>query len=231
MKILSKVVDSVGVGTGIQLIESMYATREDGVRHLQLHLERLAASAVALSFRLDACALRSRLLNLCSGLSEQTPYRLRVVLAADGATEITHAPLTPLNDGSALVLPSDEHGFSATASEDPLLLHKTTRREIYDCAWREAESLGAFDMLFFNERDELAEGGRSNVFVKLNGRWWTPPISSGLLPGVMRGVLMEKTELNVTLRVLSRQDLLRADELIVCNALRGALKAELIHRR
>ena len=53
------------------------------------------------------------------------------------------------------------------SSDDPLLRHKTTRRAEYDRGMAEAEAKGAFDMLFFNERGELTEGGRSNVFVKL----------------------------------------------------------------
>ena len=73
-----------------------------------------------------------------------------------------------------------------TRSDDLFLRHKTSIRSRYDAAWRAAESAGAFDTLFFNERGELTEGGRSNVFVRIGGRWYTPPLSSGVLPGVMR---------------------------------------------
>jgi para-aminobenzoate synthetase/4-amino-4-deoxychorismate lyase len=87
--------------------------------------------------------------------------------------------------------------------------------------------MGAFDMLFFNDRGELTEGGRTTVFVKCDGRWWTPPLSSGVLPGVMRGVLLEDTELQATERVLVREDVERAEALLLCNALRGAVAARL----
>jgi para-aminobenzoate synthetase/4-amino-4-deoxychorismate lyase len=123
------------------------------------------------------------------------------------------------------VLLASEHGFAARSADDPLLRHKTTFREDYDHAWREAEAQGAFDMLFFNERGELTEGGRSNVFVRLDGRWSTPPLGAGLLPGVMRGVLIE--ELEAEERTLTREDLGRAESLMICNALRGALPARL----
>jgi para-aminobenzoate synthetase/4-amino-4-deoxychorismate lyase len=109
-----------------------------------------------------------------------------------------------------------------------LLHHKTTRRAEYDRGWRNAEAIGAFDTLFFNERGELTEGGRSNVFVKLGGRWWTPPLSSGVLPGVMRAVLLEDAELGAQERVLTRADVLNAEALLVCNALRGAVPARLV---
>ena len=95
-------------------------------------------------------------------------------------------------------------------------------------AWREAESKGAFDMLFFNDRGELTEGGRTSVFIKLDGQWWTPPLSSGVLPGVMRSVLLEDASMQARERVLLRADVLRAEALVLCNALRGAVPAALV---
>ena len=108
------------------------------------------------------------------------------------------------------------------------LRHKTTRRAVYDQAWREAEEQGAFDMLFFNERGELTEGGRSNVLVKLDGRWYTPPLSAGALPGVMRAELMSDPDWLLAERSITRSELLGAAQIAVCNALRGVLMATLI---
>lgn len=108
-----------------------------------------------------------------------------------------------------------------------MLLHKTTRRAEYDRAWQAAEALGGFDMLFVNERGEVTEGGRSNVFVKLDGQWVTPPLESGVLPGVMRGVLLDDRVFGATERVVTRDDLARAEALLLTNALRGALDAVL----
>jgi para-aminobenzoate synthetase/4-amino-4-deoxychorismate lyase len=213
---------------GFELFETMYATREAGVRHLARHLGRLAASAAWLGFRFDETALRARIDVQCDSLPAQTPHRVRLALAKSGAVQISAAQLTPLQDGEVGLLLAPDHGFAATEAGDALLHHKTTRRAEYDRGWRSAEALGAFDTLFFNERGELTEGGRSNVFVKLAGRWWTPPLSSGMLPGVMRGVLLEDAELRAAERVLTRADVLHAEAILVCNALRGALPARLI---
>ncbi|MGE5622047.1 MAG: aminotransferase class IV, partial [Bacillota bacterium] len=73
----------------------------------------------------------------------------------------------------------------------------------------------------------LTEGGRSNVFVKLDGRWYTPPLACGLLPGVMRAVLLADPAWNAQERRLTLDDLRRADEIVVCNALRGPLRARI----
>lgn len=88
---------------------------------------------------------------------------------------------------------------------------------------------GRFDKLFFNERDELTEGGRSNVFVKLDGRWYTPPLRAGVLPGIMRSILLEDVELDARERIITRRELRQAQAVLVCNALRGALPAQLMY--
>ena len=219
-----------GAEPGFQLFETMYATREEGVRHLTRHLERLSSSAAALGFKLDDNhALRAQIAAQCAALPVQTPHRMRLALSKDGTMQITAAVLTPLADSTVGVLLGPDHAFPATESGDLLLRHKTTRRADYDRGWREAEAKGAFDTLFFNERGELTEGGRSNVFVKLAGRWWTPPLASGVLPGVMRSVLLEEASgLQATEKFLTRADVLNAEALLICNALRGALPARIV---
>jgi para-aminobenzoate synthetase/4-amino-4-deoxychorismate lyase len=214
---------------GFELFETMYATREDGVRHLNRHLARLAASAAWLGFRFDEAEARARLDAKCGELTEQSPHRVRLALAKNGALQIVAAAIAPLPGAEVGVLLGPDRGFAATEASDALLHHKTTRRAEYDRGWREAEAAGGFDTLFFNERGELTEGGRSNVFVKLAGRWWTPPLSSGVLPGVMRSVLLEDADLGAAERVLTRGDVLNAEALMVCNALRGAVPARLVH--
>lgn len=212
---------------GFQLFETTAATRADGIRHLDRHLARLQRSADAFGFRFDADALRGAIDTHCAALDGDGAYRMKLSLAKDGAIEIIAAPLKPLPAGPVGVLLASAHGFAQTRASDALLLHKTTRRAEYDRAWQAAEALGGFDMLFVNERGEVTEGGRSNVFVKLDGQWVTPPLESGVLPGVMRGVLLDDRVFGATERVVTRDDLARAEALLLTNALRGALDAVL----
>ena len=214
-----------GADPGFQLFETTYATREEGIRHWDRHLARLETSAQWCGFPLDRTLLQERIDETCAGFEAKTGYRLRIALSKSGEIAVTSAQLAPLAASTVDVLLASEYGFAARSADDPLLRHKTTSREEYDRAWREAETLGAFDMLFFNERGELTEGGRSNVFVRLNGRWSTPPLDAGLLPGVMRGVLIE--ELDAEERTLTREDLDHAESLMICNALRGSVPARL----
>ncbi|WP_448168000.1 chorismate-binding protein [Burkholderia ambifaria] len=212
---------------GFQLFETMAATRADGIRYFERHLVRLQGSADAFGFRLDADALRREIDARCAALDGDGPYRMKLALAKDGGVEIMAAPLKPLPAGPVRVMLASEHGFAPTRTDDALLLHKTTRRAEYDRAWQAAEALGGFDMLFVNERGEVTEGGRSNLFVKLDGQWVTPPLASGVLPGVMRGVLLDDRAFGAVERIVTRDDLARAQALLLTNALRGALDAVL----
>ncbi|MBU9416147.1 aminodeoxychorismate synthase component I [Burkholderia multivorans] len=213
---------------GFQLFETTCATRADGIRHVDRHLARLQRSADAFGFRFDADALRRAIGARCAALDGDGPYRMKLSLAKDGTLDIVAAALKPLPAGPVRVWLAADHGFAPMRANDALLLHKTTRRADYDRAWQAAEALGGFDMLFVNERGELTEGGRSNLFVMLDGQWVTPPLASGVLPGVMRAVLLDDRAFGAVERIVTRDDLARAQALLLTNALRGALDAVLM---
>jgi para-aminobenzoate synthetase / 4-amino-4-deoxychorismate lyase len=211
-----------GLQSDFELFETMHAAKEEGCRHLDLHLQRLHASAAYFNFQYDDAVLRGELARACNALPGGVSHRLRLALRPDGGCTVQTAPLLPLQ------LPVRVMIAPHPAGVDPLFLrHKSTVRADYDRAWREAESRGGFDMLFFNAEGELTEGGRSNVFIRLDDRWYTPPLSCSLLPGVMRGVLLADPAWQASERRLSHEDLRRAEQVVVCNALRGALPATL----
>ncbi|MET0321683.1 MAG: aminodeoxychorismate synthase component I [Duganella sp.] len=212
-----------GLSNDFEIFETMYATPADGVRHRARHLQRLAASAAYFGFAWDAQAANAYLDAACAMLADEAAYRVRLALAQSGAFTVQHAPLMPLMPPGApvRVLLADD----ATDAGDLFLRHKTSVRTRYDSAWRDAEAHGAFDTLFFNQRGELTEGGRSSVFVQLAGQWVTPALHCGVLPGVMRGVLLDDPQWNAREAVITRAMLAQADGLVVCNALRGALPA------
>jgi para-aminobenzoate synthetase/4-amino-4-deoxychorismate lyase len=70
-------------------------------------------------------------------------------------------------------------------SSDAFLFHKTTRRELYDQEWKHySDTVGADEVIYLNERGELAEGSRTNIFIdRGDGVLVTPPLPAGLLPG------------------------------------------------
>ncbi|RZT05673.1 para-aminobenzoate synthetase / 4-amino-4-deoxychorismate lyase [Duganella sp. CF402] len=215
-----------GLQNDFDIFETMYATPADGIRHRERHLKRLAASAQYFGFPWDEKAANAYLDAASAMLeAEHAAYRVRLAINPSGAFAVQHAPLTPLTEPVRVLLADD-----ATDSGDLFLRHKTSIRARYDAAWRDAEAQGAFDTLFFNERGELTEGGRSSVFVRVDGKWLTPPLSSGALPGVMRSVLLDDPSWNASEAVITRTMLEAADDIIICNGLRGAVRATITSR-
>jgi para-aminobenzoate synthetase/4-amino-4-deoxychorismate lyase len=224
---------------GFTLFETMRVEPDGRVARLDAHLARLAASAQALGFRLDAAEARAAVLaeaaqltapaasaapiaTQTTALPPRPAWRLRLDLAFDGTLRLQHGVLAANPPEPVRLLLAEQ---PLPAHERALLAHKTSLRQTYDAAIRHAEAAGAFDTLFFNAQGELTEGGRSNVFVKLAGRWFTPPLSAGLLPGVMRAALLADPAWAAGERRIMRDDLALADEIVVCNALRGVLRA------
>ncbi len=211
-----------GLPHGFDLFETMRATKEEGCRHLARHLQRLTTSAACFGFVCNEGEITSVLRAACAKLPPGTPYRFRLALSENGVVSLQQAVLNPL-DGPVKLILADR----PPAVEPLFLKHKTTIRSDYDAAWRVAEERGAFDTLFCNERGELTEGGRTNLFVKLDGRWFTPPLSAGVLPGIMRAVLLDDPSWAASETVLTLEHLHAAEQIVVCNSLRGALSAAL----
>lgn len=210
-----------GLDPGFSLFESMYATRGDGIRHLDLHLGRLATSAAELGFAFPRESIVAVLARQVAALSLETPARIRLTLHKEGRFDIVVAPLDPLPDGPVALLLAAE----PVSDRSGLLRHKTTLRQRYDQAIADAQSQGAFDTLFFDAEGFLTEGGRTNVFLRIDGEWLTPPLNHAILPGTMRTALMRDPAWAIREARLTLADLERAERIVVTNALRGALEA------
>jgi para-aminobenzoate synthetase / 4-amino-4-deoxychorismate lyase len=206
---------------GFELFETMLAEPGRGVALWPRHLARLTHSAHVLGFAFDAEAAQQAVEECALGLREAS--RVRLALRHDGRLAITQAALRPLAEGVVDLLIAGQR----LPEVAPLAAHKTTLRAHYDAGVRAAEAVGAFDSLFFDTAGRLVEGGRSSVFVRLGGRWFTPPLADGALPGVMRGVLLDDPAWAASERRLMRADLDRAEAVVVCNALRGVLQARI----
>ncbi|MEW7848651.1 aminodeoxychorismate synthase component I [Massilia aurea] len=215
-----------GLPNDFTLFETLRASRDHGCRHLEQHLDRLRASCAWFGFPFEYGAAHAALNEACVALPSEQLYRMRLAVDATGAVTITSGVLAPLQEPVMVVLRDEPMD-----SGDVFLRHKTSRRSRYDAAWQAAEARGAFDALFFNERGELTEGGRSNVFVRVGDAWVTPPLACGVLPGVMRGVLLAAPAWHAREGVITRAMLEAADDIVVCNALRGPLRAVLLQKR
>jgi len=206
-----------GVTRELGLIESLHAGPA-GVRWPERHLARMAASAAALGMPFPGAAIAAAL----ERARADAPSKLRVVLAADGTFAVELAALPPPTGRRAVAILAR----ARVDSGNRLLRHKTTARALYEAERRRlAEVPDGFDAIFLNERDELAEGAISNVFLLLDGRLATPPVACGLLPGVMRAHAI--AAYGAEERVLTPDDLKRATRVYLSNAVRGMVEVAL----
>jgi para-aminobenzoate synthetase/4-amino-4-deoxychorismate lyase len=204
----------------------------EGQKPLRLaaHLQRLQHSASALRIPFIAARVVEAAEQACLAIPSPLPHRLRIDLLSDGSvTAVTHA-LEPIAHEVTIfwasqVLPDANQAIMQ--SNNLLLAHKVNQRTLYDLAWKNAVALGGFDAVFLNEAGMVTEGGRSSIFIQPKGsnQWLTPPLSAGVLPGVMRQSLLDDPKWNTHQATLTAADLVDAERILVCNALRGAVPA------
>jgi 4-amino-4-deoxychorismate lyase len=201
-----------------ELIETMRADSQGQIPRLAGHLQRLQASALNLGFHWPGRVaveqeIQTALLNMTTS-TEST--RVRLLMTTDGELQITTAPLPALQARPLVALAP-----LTLNSHEALLQHKTTHRPWYDptAQWLTAHH-DFFDLIFLNERAELCEGSRSNIYLKQDNAWVTPPLACGLLGGVMREHLLSTHQVREA--VLTRADFEQpAASLRLSNGLRG----------
>jgi para-aminobenzoate synthetase/4-amino-4-deoxychorismate lyase len=196
-----------------QLIETMLWDKEYSL--LLLHLDRLESSASYFNFVFNRKVIQSRLHELSSSFADGGRYKVRLLLDSSGRTTLTSSALDEEPYTVNVKLSSE-----CTSSVNAFLRHKTTRREMYDRQYAEAQANGFDEVLFTNEKGEVTEGAISNIFIEQSGKLITPPITCGVLPGIMRRHLLE-TSATTEERVIKIDDLKAADAIFLCNSVRG----------
>ena len=193
---------------GFCLIETMRLMPDGAVPRLALHAARMERGAKALGWRFDAQAFGA-LVAVCD---PALGARLRVTLAAEGLAA-TQAPLPQMREVWRLGLAG-----LRLMSDDPWLTVKSSQRAGYDAA-RAAMTAGLEEVILLNERGEVCDGSITTVFFDRGAGMRTPPLTCGLLPGVLRA------ELGCIEEVLVAADLPHV-RLWVGNSLRGLIPAQ-----
>jgi para-aminobenzoate synthetase / 4-amino-4-deoxychorismate lyase len=191
---------------------------------LDLHLNRLESSACYFNFAFDRRQITSALLEMPAihSFVKGTRHRVRLGLTVNGNTRIQVSEASDEPKCVRAVL-ADEH----TSSTDPFRRHKSTRRELYDRHYERARSEGFDEVIFRNEKGELTEGAISNLFLKKSGKLLTPPIASGVLPGIYRRQILE-TDPHSAESVLTVDDLQSAEAIYLCNSIRGLRRVTIV---
>jgi len=90
----------------------------------------------------------------------------------------------------------------------------------------EAQREGFDEVVLLNERGEVSECTAANIFAVKNDKVMTPPLSSGCLEGVTRGILMEiaaDAGTSVVEQTLRLDDLYNADEVFITSTNRNVI--------
>ncbi|WP_420456818.1 aminotransferase class IV [Rubrivirga sp.] len=194
------------------LLETMRAEGR-AVALLDRHLARLASSAEALGYALDAEAVRQRVEAEARAADGVRGVRLTVGSAGDA--EVASWALGDVPFRTAWI---DPEPFPDAGTWR--CVHKTTARDPYRLRHERARQRGADEAILVNGRGEITEGTRTNVWAEIGGRLWTPPLAAGGLAGVFRAHVLATDPLAGE-RVLTPADLRAADAVFLSNALRG----------
>jgi branched-chain amino acid aminotransferase len=103
---------------------------------------------------------------------------------------------------------------------------KTLNYLPYILARADAKDMGFDEAILTNTKGCITEGATSNIFIVKDNRLITPSLASGILPGITRGVIIEiakRLKISVKEKLVSRRELLGADEIFLTNSLAEVL--------
>ena len=200
------------------LFETLLWSPQTGFRNLDRHLARLTGSAAVLSFTFNKSNAINALKNAVDG---DSPKRVRLELSPDGKVVVSAQLYSATLPN---IIWNVAFAKTVAASNDPLLKHKTTKREKFETARMEYPTETIQEVILLNEFNQICEGTFTNIFVDLGDeRLATPDVSCGLLPGILRAQLLDQN--NAYQTVLTMHDIINARAIFIGNSLRGLIEA------
>ncbi|HEY6628609.1 MAG TPA: chorismate-binding protein, partial [Acidimicrobiia bacterium] len=193
------------------LLETMRYEPGEGIPLLERHVARLAASAAYWGIPFDPVAVGDAL----STVGGPVALKVRLVLGASGTAEVSSELLPSWEEPVGLAI-----WESRVDQSDPRWAHKLDDRSRYPIGD------DGIEVVMLNLDGEITETNISNLMLRFDHIWLTPAVSSGCLPGVQRELALDlglASEASLTI-----EDMNRADEIAVTNAVRGWRKAVLI---
>ncbi len=196
---------------------------KNGIFYFQKeHLQRIKNSAKKFGFPFSEQEWISCLKKVSTNCPSSGSYRVKISLNSFGKFTYEFQILENFQKKGTLVVCN-----VLVDSSSEFRKHKTNLREIYDREGKRSREAGHLDILFLNEKKEITEGSISNIFVKIGDSYFTPPTSSGLLPGIFRNRLLKRKGFYE--KTFSLEDLFRSDSVFLCNSLRGILRVKEVY--
>jgi para-aminobenzoate synthetase/4-amino-4-deoxychorismate lyase len=203
-----------------ELFETMLVQNQR-IYDLEEHEQRLRESAEHFLFVFNNSLFYNKIEEILKADTRQK-YILKILLNKWGGLRVETRDFRELNLPVKICISTER-----LLSSDKFYYFKTTKRDLYD---RERELFlqnGFFEVIFFNESGNLAEGAISNIFVYLDNEWVTPPVESGLLAGIYRKKFINDNSCRESL--LTYEDLINADDIVLTNSVRGKIEVDSIY--
>jgi branched-chain amino acid aminotransferase len=148
------------------------------------HMRRAVSSARKIGLRVPSEELiREAIETLCM-TEKHLNGMLRISFGQNGNWSAVHLPYEPIKQGARLLTYDKE---IATLGQPIKSYPYTHRLEILEAI----KLLGADEAVVCNEKGKVCEGSVTNLLLRIENTWITPPISDGVLPGVMRALVIE----------------------------------------
>lgn len=204
-------------GAPFSLLETM-RLEHGRVERLERHVARMASAAHDFDYPWADASVRDAVRAVAADHPTGC-WRLRLLLSPDGRPTIECTAHVPETHAWRI-------GFARDPVDalDPFILHKTTRRAVYDNARRASPDLD--DVLLWNAKGEVTESTIGNVVVEIDGVRFTPPVHCGLLAGTFRAEQLDAG--TIVERVLSKADVVSAQRVWLINSVRGWVEANLV---
>lgn len=199
-----------------RLLESLLL--EDGEYFLlEKHIHRLSNSADYFGIPMNDEKVKAALLKYAKGYVNGR-YKVRLLFSKNEEIELEAAPITNPN-----VPVKVKFANEPIDKENPFYYHKTTNRMGYN---RFSKEERIYDLLLWNDSNELTEFMNGNVVLEMDGMLWTPPIKCGLLAGTYREFLIQTGKIKE--KVLYVEDINRAESIWFINSVRKWLPVEFV---
>ncbi|MBP2078676.1 aminodeoxychorismate synthase component I [Oceanobacillus polygoni] len=200
-----------------QLLETIGL--EDGTYFiLENHLKRLEKSASYFNYPVDIASAKEKLQDFAN-THPLGMWKVRLLSNRNGGIVIEGTEIAELTNSIPVKLAN-----AAVDKDNRFLHHKTTNRSIYEKTKQQHPNV--FDVLLWNQDHEITEFTTGNIVVEIDGKLYTPPLSSGLLPGTYREVLLEEGVISE--RKLLVEEIFNISKIWLINSVRKWIPVQLL---
>ena len=199
------------------LVETMLWKPDKKILLKKDHLKRLSNSALFFNRELNFDKAEI----LLNSISEKKPQKIRLLLNDKSQLFFEKTSIDLSDNNNTLKIKLSKNCIN---SSNIFLQHKTTNRSVYEYSKKDLDNYD--DVLLWNEKNEITECCIYNIAIYKKGRWVTPPLKCGLLPGIMRAELIKQNKIYEEIIYVS--DLTSNTKIMLFNSVRGCKSAVLI---